>query len=217
MINNKKYRLVFFYHMVILILISSISIVPQDNTNNNMQEKTIVPNNILERKINQNANYYASLLQKKLDLTLSQTKYVYDILIGYYSGETGIETTQRAALRENNKSIDIETDPLMRDESDIKSDPLMQNVNNMATTRNNGDKQENASYEAITKIGNILDNGQINNWIEVKDSWWGKVNTMLSDGINNLNNKFIYEEKGGYVDDRDYENFDVYYPGYDFK
>jgi hypothetical protein len=217
MISNRKYKLVFFYHMVILILISSINILSQDNTNNNMQEKTVVPNNILERKIKQNANYYSSLLQKQLDLTMSQAKYVYNILVGYYSGETGIEVTQRAALRENNKSSNIETDPLMKDESDIKTDPLMQNVNNIATTGNNGDQQENASYEAITKIGNILDNGQTNKWIEVKDSWWGKVNTMLRDGITNLNNKFIYEAKGGYEDDKDYENFDVYYPGYDFK
>jgi hypothetical protein len=106
----------------------------------------------------------------------------------------------------------------MYDKTNIKTDPLMQDVDNMATTSNNGDQQENVKDEAITKIESILDNEQANKWMEIKDSWWIRVKTGLYEGDQNIKlSKDIYEKKGEYEDDRDYENYDVYYPGYDFK
>jgi hypothetical protein len=206
-----------------------------------MQDKTIVSSNDLEKRIEQNANYYSTDLKTNLNLEESQMKYVYDILVSYYSEKTGIQTSQRAALRESKQffsierapltnyktkietdplmydETDIRTDPLMYDKSDIKTDPLMKNADNIATS-DNGDQQENEKDEAITKIESILDNKQSDKWSEIKDSWFGKVEAEVSEG--NLNPsiyKYIERENGEYEDNRDYENYDIYYPGYDFK
>jgi hypothetical protein len=220
-----------YYYLAILILISTVKILPQDNTNNNMVNKSTIPENILEKKIKQNANYYSYILHTSLNLTNSQTKYIYDLLVGYYSNETGVQTTQQAALREDNKqysnieqdplmkdNTDIKSDPLMKDTTNIKSDPLMQNENNLATTTNFGSQQENVSDEVLTKIGGVLDNDQMIKWAEIKNGWWGKANTMTSETNLNLNDtRFYNNEKAEYDIDRDYENYDVYYPGYDFK
>lgn len=230
MVSKNKYLIGHFYYAVIFFIISSINILPQDNTNNRMQDKTIVSTDDMKNMMEQNANYFSNDLKTRLGLEESQLKYVYDILVGYYSGETGIQTSQRAALREDKQSFNIKTDqlmndktniepdPLMYDKTNIKTDPLMQDVDNMATTSNNGDQQENVKDEAITKIESILDNEQANKWMEIKDSWWIRVKTGLYEGDQNIKlSKDIYEKKGEYEDDRDYENYDVYYPGYDFK
>src|ERR1035438_2981022 len=124
MVSKNKYLIGHFYYAVIFFIISSINILPQDNTNNRMQDKTIVSTddmkNMIEQNANyfsndlktrhmknmieQNANYFSNDLKTRLGLEESQLKYVYDILVGYYSGETGIQTSQRAALREDRKS-----------------------------------------------------------------------------------------------------------------
>ena len=136
-----------------------------------MQDRTTVSTDDLEKIIENNANYYSTDLKTNLNLDESQMKYVYDILISYYSEKTGIQTSQRAALRESKLSFSIErepltnyktkieTDPLMYDETDIKTDPLMNYEDNMATS-DNGDQQENVKDEAITKIESVLDNKQ---------------------------------------------------------
>jgi hypothetical protein len=145
-------------------------------------------------------------------------QYIYDQLVGYYSNENGIQTTQRAALREDRQYSNINKDPLMKDETNIKPDPLMQNENNLATTTNLRSQQENISDEVLTKIGGVLDNDQINKWTDLKYNWWGKANTMEGERNLNLNDtKYYNNEKAEYDPDRDYENYDVYYPGYDFK
>jgi len=54
--------------------------------------------------------------------------------------------------------------------------------------------------------------------MEVNDSWWVNVKTELYEGDQNIQwSKEINERKAEFEDNRDYENFDVYYPGYDFK
>jgi len=229
MANSSKYLNGRFYYAVIFLILFSFNILPQDNTNNKMQDKTIAPTNDLEKRIEQNANYYSTDLKTSLNLDESQMKYVYDILVDYYSEQTGIQTYQTAALRESKQSFSIErepltnyktkieTDPLMYDLTDIKTDPLMKNTDNMATS-DNGDQQENVKDQAITKIESILDNKQSDKWSEIKDSWFGKVEAEVSEG--NLNPsiyKYIERENGEYEDNRDYENYDIYYPGYDFK
>jgi hypothetical protein len=146
--------------------------------------------------ISQNANYYSSDLREKLNLTESQMKYIYYVLFDYYTKETGNQWTQRAALRENKESLNKET----------------------GVSNNKEDNLKGASLEASVKIENILDNGQRNRWREVNDSWWINVKTELYNGDQNLTtNSDIDKEKSKYEDDRDYEDYDVYYPGYDFK
>jgi hypothetical protein len=172
-----------------------------------MQDKTDRSNNNdIEKKIEQNANYYASNLKTILNLTDSQTRYIYDIMLDYYLNGTGNQTSQRAALRESKESFKPETEP------------LKQNMNNIDASDNNTDLYLDASSKANKKIENILDNEQKNKWIEVNDSWWVNVKTELYEGDQNIQwSKEINERKAEYEDNRDYENFDVYYPGYDFK
>jgi hypothetical protein len=68
------------------------------------------------------------------------------------------------------------------------------------------------------KIENIIDNEQKSKWTEIKDSWWINVKTELYGGDQNIKwSKDIHEKKGEYEDNRDYENYEVYYPGYDYK
>ncbi|MDR3668502.1 MAG: hypothetical protein P4L35_16790 [Ignavibacteriaceae bacterium] len=217
MVNRKGYWKG-YYFIVVLFMIPTNKIIAQDNTNNKMIERSNIPEVILDKKIKQDANYYSSILKTELNLTNSQMKYIYDMLVGYYSDETETQTTQQAALRENEQYSNIERDPLMHDASNIKTDTLMQNINNLATTTNNVNPQESNKDEVLTKIGGILDNDQMYKWINIKNSWWGKVNSRLSDGKLNLNDKrYNNEQRAEYEDDRDYENYDVYYPGYDFK
>lgn len=217
MVNRKGYWKG-YYFIVVLFMIPTNKIIAQDNTNNKMIERSNIPEVILDKKIKQDANYYSSILKTELNLTNSQMKYIYDMLVGYYSDETETQTTQQAALRENEQYSNIERDPLMHDASNIKTDTLMQNINNLATTTNNVNPQESNKDEVLTKIGGILDNDQMYKWISIKNSWWGKVNSRLSDGKLNLNDKrYNNEQRAEYEDDRDYENYDVYYPGYDFK
>ena len=195
-----------FYFIVIFSIISFTNILPQDNTNNRMVDKSDGSINDLEKKIEQNANYYSNNLKIRLNLTDSQTRYVYDIMMDYYLGEPGNQTSQRAALRESKESYKLETEP------------LEQNVTNTEASSNNNDKSGNASSEANNKIENILDNEQMNRWKEIKDSWWVNVKTELYEGDQSINrHKSINDQKGEYEDNRDYENYDVYYPGYDYK
>ena len=189
MVNRKQYMAGYFY-LVILFIIGSINIFSQDNTNNRMTERTETDN--LKRMIQQNANYYSSDLKAKLNLTESQTQHIYYILYNYYTNEAGDQRTQRAALRENKET------------------------EQGATTEENS--LRDASSEANNKIENILDSEQRNNWKGIDDSWWVNVKTELFTGDRNLTRRNdINEERSTYNDDRDYENYDVYYPGYDFK
>jgi hypothetical protein len=207
MTTRSNYLMNYFYYVVIFFIVSAINILPQDNTNNMMQDKTDRSNNNdIEKKIEQNANYYASNLKTILNLTDSQIRYVYDIMLDYYLNGTGNQTSQRAALRESKESFKPETEP------------LNQNMNNMDASDNNTDLYLDASSKANKKIENILDNEQKNKWRGVNDSWWVNVKTELYEGDQNIKwSKEINERKAEYEDDRDYENFDVYYPGYDYK
>jgi hypothetical protein len=194
MVSRNRYPIGSLYYLAIFFMISSFNILPQDNTNNKMQDKAERDN--LREMISQNANYYSSDLREKLNLTESQMKYIYYVLFDYYTKETGNQWTQRAALRENKESLNKET----------------------GVSNNKEDNLKGASLEASVKIENILDNGQRNRWREVNDSWWINVKTELYNGDQNLTtNSDIDKEKSKYEDDRDYEDYDVYYPGYDFK
>ena len=196
----------YFYYGVVFLIISAVNILPQDNTNNMMQDKTNGSTNDLEKKIEKNANYYSSDLKTKLNLTDSQMRYIYDIMLDYYLNRTGYQTSQRAALRESKESFKPETEP------------LKQNMNNIDASDNNTDLYLDASSKANKKIENILDNEQKNKWRKVNDSWWVNVKTELYEGDQNIKlSKEINERRAQYEDDRDYENFDVYYPGYDYK
>jgi hypothetical protein len=205
--RRSDYLMSYFYYVVIFFIVSTINILPQDNTNNMMQDKMDRSNNNdSEKKIEQNANYYASNLKTILNLTDSQTRYIYDIMLHYYLNRTGYQTSQRAALRESKESFKPETEP------------LKQNMNNIDASDNNTDLYLDASSKANKKIENILDTGQKNKWREINDSWWVNVKTELYEGDQNIKlSKEINERNVGYEDNRDYENFDVYYPGYDFK
>jgi hypothetical protein len=195
MTRRSNYLMGYFYYVVIFSIISAINILPQDNTNNRMQDKTNGSNNDLEKKIEQNANYYTSNLKTRLNLTDSQMRYIYDILLNYYLMGTGNQTSQRAALRESMGSFKLETEPFIQNRNDI-----------------------DASSKANNKIENIIDNEQKNKWMEIKDTWWVNVKTELYEGNQNIKwNNDIHEKKGEYEDNRDYENFEVYYPGYDYK
>jgi|ERR1035437_488002 hypothetical protein len=206
MVGESRYLKGYFYHVMIFFIISSVNILSQDNTNNRMQEKTNTNTDDLKKIIGQKANNFSSDLRSRLNLTESQKRYIYNILVDYYTKETGNQTSQRVALRESKQSLNQETDL------------SMQKGTNMGAGNNNGDKLRNANIEANTKIESILDNAQRNNWTEVKDSWWGKVKTELYEGNNSFTkDNDIYEEKRDYEDSRDYENYDVYYPGYDIK
>jgi hypothetical protein len=205
MVKRSKNLISYFYYAVIFFIISSINIFPQDNTNNWMKEKTNRTTNDLEKMIEQNANYYSSNLKTRLNLTDSQMRCIYDIMLDYYLNEPGNQTSQRAALRESKQSSKIEMDPIY-------------DRTNMETSDNNTDQIRNTSSEANKKIENILDNQQMDKWIGIKDSWWVNVKTELYDGDQNIKlTEDIQERKGEYEDNRDYENYDVYYPGYDFK
>src|ERR1035437_2756697 len=189
MVSKNKYLMGYFYYVVILFIISAINILPQDNTNNWMQDKTNGSTNDLEKKIEQNANYYTSNLRTKLNLTNSQMRYIYDILLDYYLKGTGNQTSQSAALRESKGLFKLETEP------------FMQNRNNM-----------DAISKTNMKIENIIDNEQKSKWTEIKDSWWINVKTELYGGDQNIKwSKDIHEKKGEYEDNRDYENYEVYY------
>ena len=206
MVGKSTYLNGYFYHVMIFFIISSVNILSQDNTNNSMQDKTNTNTDDLKKIIGQKANNFSSDLRSRLNLTESQKRYIYNILVDYYTKETGNQTSQRAALRESKQSLNQETDL------------SMQKGTNMGAGNNNGDKLRNANIEANTKIESILDNSQRNNWTEVKDSWWGKVKTELYEWNNSFTkDNDIYEEKRDYEDSRDYENYDVYYPGYDIK
>ena len=195
MVSKNKYLMGYFYYVVIFFIILAINILPQDNTNNWMQDKTNGSTNDLEKKIEQNANYYTSNLRTKLNLTNSQMRYIYDILLDYYLKGTGNQTSQSAALRESKGLFKLETEP------------FMQNRNNM-----------DAISKTNMKIENIIDNEQKSKWTEIKDSWWINVKTELYGGDQNIKwSKDIHEKKGEYEDNRDYENYEVYYPGYDYK
>jgi hypothetical protein len=195
LIMSKRSKSLIFY-FVIVFIISAVNILPQDNTNNMMPDKSIGNTNDLERKIDQNANYYSGNLKEKLNLTDSQMRYVYDIMRNYYLNETGNQTTQRAALREGKQTSKIE----------------------METSDNNTDQLRDASSMANKKIENILDNEQSYKWRGIRDTWWVNVKTELYEGDQNIKgSKNLHYKKVEYEDDRDYENYDVYYPGYDFK
>jgi len=195
MTGRSNYLISYFYYVVIFFIISAINILPQDNTNNRMQDKLNRSTNDLERKIEQNSNYYASNLKTMLNLTDSQMRYIYNIMFDYYLNEPGNQTSQRAALRERTVSYKLE------------AEPFMQNRYNM-----------DASSEANKKIENILDNKQMGKWSDIKDSWWVNVKTELYEGDQNISwRKDIHEKKKEYEDNRNYENYDVYSPGYDFK
>lgn len=186
----------YFYYVGMFFIILVFNIFPQDNTNNMMQEKTNNSTNDLEQKIEQNANYYTNNLKTILNLTDSQMRYIYDIMVNYYLNESGNQTSQRAALR----------------------DSYRYDRTNTQTGDNNEDSYINTSDRENKKIENILDNEQIGKWSEIKDSWWVNVKTELYKSDQDVKlNRIIYESKGEYEDDRDYENYDVYYPGYDYK
>jgi len=123
----------YFYYGVVFLIISAVNILPQDNTNNMMQDKTNGSTNDLEKKIEKNANYYSSDLKTKLNLTDSQMRYIYDIMLDYYLNRTGYQTSQRAALRESKESFKPETEP------------LKQNMNNIDASDNNTDLYLDAS------------------------------------------------------------------------
>jgi hypothetical protein len=155
-----------------------------------MTERTETDN--LKRMIQQNANYYTNDLKAKLNLTASQTQHIYYILYNYYTNETGNQSTQRAALRESK-------------ETDQGSPTEENNI-------------RDASLDANNKLENFLDSEQRNSWKGLNDSWWVNVKTELFNGDQKLTSRNnIYEERSTYNDDRDYEDYDVYYPGYDFK
>ena len=194
MTTRSNYLMSYFYYVVIFFIVSAINILPQDNTNNMMQDKTDrSTENAIQKRVEQNANYYSSDLKTVLNLTDSQMRYIYDYLLEYYSREIGNQTSQRAALRESKKTL------------------------NQETNENNDDLFMNASA-VNKKIENILDREQMDKWKDRKDSWWENVKSELYMGDQRIQwSKDLHEKKGQYEDDRDYENFDVYYPGYDFK
>jgi len=192
MVNMKQYRAGYF-SLGILFIISSINIFSQDNTNNKMTERTETDN--LKGMIQQNANYYTNDLKTKLNLTESQAQHIYYILYNYYTNETGNERTQRAALRENKETLNKGTEVSSTEENSLKG----------------------ASSDANNKIENILDSEQRNSWKGINDTWWTNVKTELFSGDQKLTNNNIYEDRGTNDEERDYENYDVYYPGYDFK
>jgi len=205
--RRNNHLMCYFYYVAVFLVISTINILPQDNTNNMMQDKMDrSTNNDIEKKIEQNANYYTSDLKTKLNLTDSQMRYMYNILLDYYLNETGNQTSQRAALRESKESYKPETEQ------------LKQNGNNMDESGNNTDLYSDAGSKANKKIENIIDSEQKEKWIEIKDSWWEGLKTELYKGDQNIKwSKITNQRKGEYEDYRDYEDFDVYYPGYDFK
>ena len=85
---------------MIFFIVSAINILPQDNTNNMMQDKTDRSNNNdLEKKIEQNANYYASNLKTILNLTDSQMRYIYDIMLDYYLNRTGNPNFTKSCIK----------------------------------------------------------------------------------------------------------------------
>jgi hypothetical protein len=192
MVNMKQYRAGYF-SLGILFIISSINIFSQDNTNNKMTERTETDN--LKGMIQQNANYYTNDLKTKLNLTESQAQHIYYILYNYYTNETGNERTQRAALRESKETLNKGTEVSSTEENSLKG----------------------ASSDANNKIENILDSEQRNSWKGINDTWWTNVKTELFSGDQKLTNNNIYEDRGTNDEERDYENYDVYYPGYDFK
>jgi uncharacterized LabA/DUF88 family protein len=193
MVNMKQYRAGYF-HLVILFIIASINIFSQDNTNNKMTERTETDN--LKRMIQQNANYYANDLKTKLNLTESQAQHIYYVLFNYYTNESGDQRTQRAALRESKETLTKEKE----------------------TSSNEDNSLSDASSDANNKIENILDSEQRTSWKGINDSWWVNVKTELFNGDHKLTRGDNgYYESSTYDDDRDYENYDVYYPGYDFK
>ena len=174
----------YFYYVLIFFIMISANILSQDNTNNRMLVKDNTSPEDLNRIIKQNAGHFSSDLKMKLNLTESQRKYINNILVVFYSKESGIQTNQTAALRESNKS----------------------------------DKNKIAQDETITKIASIFDNEQENKWIGVKNSWWRNVNAVVVNGNGTIEQSDeIYEEKREYEDSKDYENYDVYSPGYDIK
>jgi hypothetical protein len=197
---------VYFYYVAIFLIVIAFNIFPQDNTNNMMQDKTNESTTDLDRKIEKDANYYTYNLKPKLNLTESQMRHIYEIILSNYLNISGNQTRQRAALRESRKSSDIERDPLIYGSTDNETD------------ENNEDFYLNTDNRANKEIENILDNDQIGKWSKIKDSWWVNVKTELYQGDQDITmRKEINEKKGEYEDNRDYENFDVYDPGYDFK
>ena len=196
MVRKSNYMRGYFYYVGMYFIILVFNIFPQDNTNNMMEEKTNNSTNNLQKMIEQNANYYTNNLKTKLNLTDSQMTYVYDIMVNYYLNESGNQTSQRAALKESYRY----------------------DKTNTQTGDNNEDSYMNTSDRENKKIENILDNEQVGKWSEIKDSWWVNVKTELYEGDPDVKlSRVLYESKGEYEDDRDYENFDVYYPGYDYK
>lgn len=195
-----------FYYLLIFFIAISGNILSQDNTNNSMQGINDTKTDEMDKMIHQNANYYSGNLRTELNLTRSQTKYIYDILYSYYTNETGNETSQIAAARDKRESLNLEQDPLMRDDSNIR---VMDNISNKLT---------DAKDNPLIKIESILDHEQMNKWNLVKDTWWSNAKSVLpnineSSGGEDIN----FQEKREYEDNRDYENYDVYYPGYDIK
>ena len=191
--------------LLVLLTICSFSILSQDNTNNKMRDKSNTDNNNSNKMIEKNANYYTNDLDTKLDLTKSQIKYIHNILYSYYSNEIEGQTSQIAALRQKPESLNLEQDPLMPDSRIIR-------VNDYE------DKQVNVQDYPLSEIETILDHGQKDKWSMMKDAWWLNVQSALSHsnggggGENDIQNV-----KREYEDSRDYENYDVYSPGYDVK
>ena len=190
--------------LLIILTICSFNILSQDNTNNKMQDKSSTDNNNSDKMIEKNANYYTNSLDSKLNLTKSQIKYIHNILYSYYSNETEGQTSQLAALREKPESLNMEQDPLMPDSRNIR-------VNNYE------DKQVNVHEYPLSEIETILDQAQRDTWIIMKDAWWLNAKSALSNSTEGGGENDIQNVKREYEDSRDYENYDVYDPGYDVK
>jgi hypothetical protein len=190
--------------LLVLIALCSISIIAQDNTNNKMQDKSNISDDKFEKMINKNATYYSNDLVSKLNLTKSQAKYIHNVLYSYYTNGTEDQTSQKAALRQKPETMNLEQDPLMQDDRNI---------------RVNEDKElRNAQDYPLSKIQLVLDSEQRNKWTMIKDAWWLNVKSALSNSsVSSGDDNDILKVKREYEDSRDYENYDVYSPGYDVK